>query len=244
MAESTDIIMKFELAGKTPVWCESTARVDTRDPLTKDFKSVTDINDYCNFFEVESFNFGLALSEADQSKSALSKNPGGPGSAPATPAAAGQPAAKAPLPFSRWRSLTDQQAFNFRYPVQFNSFSFKRLVDSASPVFFTACLNTQTFESVTLVKRLSTGKGRANETDMQAYLRIDFYNAIITSISWDDGDLVDESCTFRCDRMIIQYQQFADSGSLVPGGSASAEWPTKDNSRIAHGIAIIRGRNG
>jgi len=57
----------------------------------------------------------------------------------------------------------------------------------------------------------------------QAFLRIDFYEVLVTHLDWDDGDLLNESCTFICRKGFkIQYRRQSADGSLLE--PVSIEW--------------------
>ena len=210
-------------------------------------------DDYSNFFEVTKFDFDLSVTDSDSSTGAAGRN------APANPNSAAQtakPAKKNKMDFMSWRSAkqADIDAGKIDYPLEVNPFTFSRVIDAASPVFFEQCCNTKTFEKAALVKRVSvgaTGGGRslfdaqidlgplhlsiggtsAGSRPPLGFLRIDFTDVLITGISWDDGDCITESVTFICKNFKIQYKQQNSDGTLS-GVVSPAEWDqVKDRRR-------------
>jgi type VI protein secretion system component Hcp len=126
-------------------------------------------------------------------------------------------------PFARWRSATKDEY----------KFSFQRIIDRASPIFFQSCCNSATFDSAALVRRVSQGDLLDGRRPAVAYLRIDFTKVLITGIDWTDGDVVKESCEFICQGMTItQLRQSADGTVATGAGNQSkAYWPNPKNDR-------------
>ena len=232
---ATDLVMRFVL-NRNPVWAECALEIDPTDTLMKDFGQNTGYDNYADFFEVSSFDFGVSLKESDESTSTL-----GPASRhPATPHANG-PGTGA---YARWRSATGEEYKNIYYPLEFDEFNFERTIDAASPIFFQCCCKAVNFDSAVLVKRLSQGdigtaKGQFSRPSV-GFLRIDFDKVLITSISWDDGDVVKEKCAFICQKMKITYRQQKTDGTISSGSEFSAIWPNPKNDRSQN----IRGGRG
>jgi type VI protein secretion system component Hcp len=183
--------MKFVLDGQA-VAAECSLSVATGDPLMRDFTAG-------HFFEASNFEMGMSLKGDDESN----RRPG----AQQTPSV-GQ--------FARWRSATQDEYKNVPFRLEFDRFCFRRLIDSASPIFFEACGKSRTFDSAVLVKRIASG-------DMAVgYLRLDFTQVLIIGVAWDDGDVVAEQCDFICQGLTVAYrQQQADGGF---GATMSARW--------------------
>ncbi len=100
------------------------------------------------------------------------------------------------------------------FPVEFNSVKITRVIEASSPLLFYACVNNLTFSSASLVKRVSASTKSDKTSRPLGFLRFDFTEVLITSISWSDGDLVDESFDFICKRMDIAYYQQQSDGAL------------------------------
>ncbi len=250
-----DILMMFVLADGGAVSGESALGLAPGDTFMNGFQAA-DYDDYSNFFEVTNFSFSIKVEPQEQGVGVLSK-PAVHG-ARAAHAAHGAPASGAPAagasndPFDRWRSAKDSDLRNISYPVLFDTFSFERIIDAASPVFFAQCANQISFRSATLVKRLSASstagggqlavlarsvqalragrRGGSTETQSVGYLRIDFKDVMLTSLSWNDGDMVTESCEFTCSHMDVQYRQ-QNMDSSLSGTVSRAEWDRLKNGK-------------
>ncbi len=212
MAEGAkgDLLMKFVQSNGEGVKAEGTAVLKKDDKLLFDFWPG-------KFFEIEEFGLGLTIEDSEAGKNALnavSSKDGGGGAA----AALHKPK------FATWRDFKKKSRNDIAeidYPVVLEPFSFTRLMDKASPIFFQNCCNSVSFDSATLVKRKVTGASLV----LQAFLRIDFSNVLIIGLDWDDGNVVKEKCKFICRGVTVQYRQQAHDGSL--GAARSAEW-TRD----------------
>jgi type VI protein secretion system component Hcp len=223
---TTDLVMKFVL-DQQPVWAECALEVAPNDTLMTDFLKNTDYDNYSNFFEVTNFDFNIALKDSGESTNVL----GG------QPARNHQPQQQ-PKPgfnntFAKWRSATSAESKSIYYPLEFDQFNFKRIIDRASPTFFKCCCESRSFDSAVLVKRLGQGDISGKQNVSVGYLRIDFTKVLITGVNWDDGDLVTESCEFICQGMKVIYRRQKASG-IVAGGVGnefSATWPNPNKDR-------------
>jgi type VI protein secretion system component Hcp len=137
-----------------------------------------------------------------------------------------------PGAFARWRSATDdswKQAG--AYPAYMDDFRFTRLIDQASPVLFDYSCNRKPFPFVTLIKRkaavatASLSIDAGGGTEQLSYLRIDLADVLITSISWNDGDILEESCQMKCQKMKLTYYQQNNDGTLTPIDAVDWELP-------------------
>jgi type VI protein secretion system component Hcp len=213
-----DIVMKF-VTQDGDMESESTLDKLANDPFMKDFKPIKqDYNDYSNFFEVQSFNFSMKLRADDSGAGPMKSN---------------QSASIHAYhdEFSSWRSIKTSElhigthVFSKRYPVEFDTFTFTRQIDSTSPIFFRNCCYQISFKSAALVKRIAVGGGGAGNTARQSVgqIRFDFDDVLITSLDWSDGDLVTETCSFICKKMRVLYRQQAAAGSFSTGISGNID---------------------
>ena len=211
MAETKgDLLMKFVQTSGEAVKAEGSSVLKKDDKLLFDFWPG-------KFFEIEEFGIGLNVEDSETSTNTLHAA-GGQGLAKPAPAAAAQ--GHKPK-FATWRLFKKQRrgdAPDIAYPVVLEPFSFTRMMDKASPIFFQNCCNSVSFDSATLVKRKVTGSDLA----LQTFLRIDFKNVLIIGLDWDDGSIVKEKCKFICREMSVQYKQQSAGGAL--GAASSAEW--------------------
>ena len=243
-----DIAMKFVLKGGGPVLAESTLQVTPGDVFMRDFHGSSDYKHYSNFFEVQSFDFSLAVEPEDAGKGNLSRGgagptPGGhPGGHPGSLAAgahAGGGSGTGPAngggssdPFHRWRSATEEEARRLKFQLTFDSFRFSRIIDGASPIFFQMCCQQRRFESAALIKRVATGYRGMTGGDRQsmAFMRMEFKDVMLKSVKWSDGELVTESVEFVCQWMSYQYRQQRADGTLEPP-QQMAVWDRSKDSR-------------
>lgn len=207
----SDMVMRFTLDGR-PVWAECSLDVAPGDSMMEGFQQ-SSYDSYSNFFEITDFEFGIALSDQDESVSALGQH-AKQGHQHARPPAGAAPAA-AKGKFVRWRSAKEDEYRKIKYPLEFDKFTFTRAIDGASPIFFQACCNTQSFTSAALVKRVSEGDRGQGSGPAVGFLRIDFKDVLITGVDWDDGEVIREKCTFICKAMRLQYRQQSPGGSLL-----------------------------
>ncbi len=194
---TTDLLMKFVL-GNDAVAAECQLSIDARDTLMQDFQAG-------KFFELEDFELGLSVREEDKGKGPFSQ-----------PAAGGTPAPLVKGAFAGFWKFSEDN-FKEIYPVEFDTFSFTRLVDRASPIFLECCCNSKSFASATLIKRRSAGALGA-----RAFLRMDFTDVLITGVAWGDGALAKEKTSFICRGAKVVYKRQKPDGTFAP--SATAEW--------------------
>jgi type VI protein secretion system component Hcp len=248
---TTDQVMRFVLKGRD-VWAECVLQIAPNDILMNDFTRDPDYDCYTNFFEVTNFDFSVAMKDTSESTNVIgNQHTHTLGSNPARNHQPLQQKSSANKTFARWRSATTNQVKDLAkyYPLEFDQFNFKRVIDRASPTFFKSCCDSTSFDKAVLVKRLSQGDLGGSMKPSIAYLRIEFTEVLITGVSWDDGDLVTESCEFICRGMTITYRQQAPSGSLSSmdkdawgsTSTSSARWPDPTDDRT---LGIRRGGRG
>jgi type VI protein secretion system component Hcp len=221
----TDLVMKFVQKG-IPVWAESTLDIEN-DDLMKEFTKNADYDFFTNFFDVSNFEMSLALKDEDQSNKPASAQ-----SKLAAPNAKGK--ANSAGPYARWRSATPQQYPDIKFPLEFDKFSFQRIIDFASPVFFESCCTSTEFDSAVLVKRVSQG---GSDVSAKGFLRIDFTKVLIIAVNWDDGDLITEKCDFICQGMTVTYKHQKADGSFA--GTHHAQWPTDRSLSILKNQKVV-----
>jgi type VI protein secretion system component Hcp len=220
---TTDLMMRFVL-NQNPVEAECTLDIAQKDKLMEDFVHKAGSRTFGNYFEVRDFSYGLSLKENDESSDSADPLARAV-QASLKPAAAGA--------FARWRSASQDVYTSIKYPVEFDRFSFRRTIDCASPILFQSCCTSQTFDSAVLVKRTSQGSSGGVDLPSVGFLRIEFTQVLITSIDWDDDDIVTEACNFICKGMKITYRRQTASGivSSGTGDQFSAVWPKGDDDR-------------
>lgn len=203
------------------VYAESASDIVPDDPFMEGFQAA-DYDDYSNFFDVQSFDFSMAVKPQDDGVGALSNAGRGNGAH----GHGGVPVAHDQ--FSRWRSATEHEYSKIKFPIEFDSFSFTRVIDGASPIFFSACVNQNSFRSATLVKRIASVRTSDGQRLSLGYLRFEFHDVLLTSFAWTDGDLVTETCSFICKKMTIKYRRQRPDSSLA-SPIQPIEWDQKKN---------------
>jgi type VI protein secretion system component Hcp len=190
--QMNDLFMYIQDDKGNPVPGESSLQVAKKDDLMKDFEGA-DYDDYANFFDVTGFSFNLELDDSEK-----------------------QGATNSTGPFSDWYMHKDLvQTLKGQYNVKKITGSIGKTLDSTSPILFQNCCNKKTFKKGVLVKRAFTGaRVSQGDSQAQAYLRILMTNIRITEISWNDGDVVEEKLTFKCEHMEINYRKQRDDGGL------------------------------
>lgn len=239
MAEeiATDLLMQFVLEGN-PVWAESVLAINPDDELMTEFTQ-DDYKNYSNYFEVLGFDFNMKLEDADTKKRKAAKkaakgqgqgqgqgghgghvphsgqgNHGNHQGGQAGPEEAG-------LSFESWRAASGTEYESIIYPFEFGHCSFSRLIDAATPAFFDACCKSKTFSKAILVKRVAMpdmikpGTAADRKTPQFAYLKVTFKEVLITSLTWDDGEVVKEDCEFICKGLEISYKREYKPGRLL-----------------------------
>ena len=232
-----DIAMKFVLKGGGTINGESAMQIVKGDPLMFDFSAISQYDEYSNFFEVQSFDFNMTLEPQDAASNAPRSSATPTGRAPPpSGATAGKTGASSDA-FARWRSATEAEARKMKFNLKFQTFTFTRVIDAASPVFFQNCCSQKRFDSAALVKRVSMGLGNADGSGSvaPAFMRLEFKDILLTSLRWDDGDLVTESCEFECNWMSFQYRQQNPDGSLQQPQAKTIWDRTVDSGRSTNG---------
>ena len=214
-----DILMYF-MTDKGAIDGESNLQIDPSDGFMDGFKA-TSYRNYANFFEITEFNFNLRLNAGEKDGANLKKDSAMMASvaAAANKVGFGGPTAKTsvkkePDEYDKWRSATAEELKILKFPVEFGTFTFKRTLDAASPIFFQNCANAISFESAVMVKRLQAASGSGQGFTSQGYMRIEFTDVLLTKVSWEDGDIVKENCEFKCKKMDVKYKRQNMDGSL------------------------------
>jgi type VI protein secretion system component Hcp len=208
-----DMVMQFvRKNGGGAVYAECALDKDPKDEFMNGFTPQT-YDTYSDFFEITKFAFGIEVKDEDAAK----KNPAANQHKHPSHDKGGKDNPKTKGAFMSWRAATDSDIKNIQYPLEPDKFSFDRLIDSASIDFFEACCTSQTFEKAILVKRVSTDATKPQ----QGFLKMVFYQVMITGLNWDDGEMLNETCEFVCRGFEVFYKRQKADGSLSEMVSAS-----------------------
>jgi type VI protein secretion system component Hcp len=245
---SSDLLMKFtKRDGDRTVWAESMLDIfddtsSTGDVFLKDFVPASSLDDYSNFFEISSFGIALAAKPREDQKKTQAHD-----SKKLVAGGTSRVVGGEWNTFYRWATQRHSKSASPnglpQVLVDFDQFSFSRIIDGASPDFFQACCDQVSFKEAVLVKRVSTGLQGGDKRQSMGYLKFVFSDVLLTSFGWDDGELITENCTFICKKMTLNYRQQDADGTL---GAAVGEltWQQRTDERIKLGQTVNRNGNG
>lgn len=111
------------------------------------------------------------------------------------------------------RFMTDGRAFqrrnaNAAYPSDLEPVSVSKRMDASSTTLFNCCKTSLKFTSATILKRRAVGGAM-----LRGFLRLDFYDVMLTELNWDDDEVIRESFKFVCRRAVVQYAMETGSRS-------------------------------
>jgi type VI protein secretion system component Hcp len=245
---SSDLLMRFiRRDGDRTVWAESMLDIlpAKEDSFVEGFVPASSLDDYSNFFEISSFGISLGA-KPGQNKDGHQVHDSKKPVAAGTPRAAGAEWNT----FFRWatqRSSRSGQLSKSESPpdilVDFDQFSFSRIIDGASPDFFQACCDQVTFEEAILVKRVSTGLQGGDKRLSMGYLKFVFSDVLLISFGWEDGELITENCAFICKKMVLNYRQ-QDADGRLNAAVGELTWEQRTDDRIRLGRTVNRNGNG
>jgi type VI protein secretion system component Hcp len=114
--------------------------------------------------------------------------------------------------YQSWRSGTNRKGF----PVDLAPVSFTRVIDKTSTKLIQSCIDSTSFDSISLIKRKSSGiESITGEVGSgEVFLRVDFIGCLIIKVDWDNDDKVNESIDFICRTVSIHYRPQLPDGSL------------------------------
>lgn len=215
--DASDVLMTFIVSGTTGVPAECLAKWDTSDTtMMADFSSGS-------VFEVEDFSFGAGV-ESDEKDDDRKRGTAGSGTQGLSQRSGDDKSGSLD-----GKSSGKSGGGKFRNYVSFGSvkgnrievqeISITRQVDKGSPTFLKNCLNLTPFAKAVLVKRKFTG----NHDYHEAFLRIEFKEPLITSVDWDESEVLKEKIKFVCRGVTIAYKPQKEDGSLDVSSSMTWE---------------------
>jgi type VI protein secretion system component Hcp len=194
---NSDVLMYFIRKGSDAIDAESTSDIDT----TAD-KMIGDFKPG-KYFEVSDFTLGIKLKDSEtHGNNDDSREEGS---------------------YARWRAMGSSEAKpNPVYKADIEDFSITRMIDVSSPLLLKYCLSRDRFDKAVLVKR-----ARAPSGSVLGFMRLEFTQVLIKSISWADGDAVRETCKFRYSTVEVKYirRQMSDSSATT----LQCKWESKPN---------------
>lgn len=122
------------------------------------------------------------------------------------------------------KDMPTQAELTSKFAIQMQEFGFSRRMGVSSPVLFQSCFNRVPWGQVTLVRRKVGGLAASNSGNFDGsaniasfpYLRMDFFEVLLTAVSWDGGgdEEVKEKYKFVCRKVKVQYRQQEHHGKL------------------------------
>lgn len=217
--DSTDVLMTFTGGTKFEAECQATwAQEDT---MKSDFSAGA-------FFQIEDFSLsgGLETEESSEEKSRNGSESSSGGNQ--LRGNGGKDGRDGGLKKSK-KAYRGNKFANYilegslRYPIDLQEISISRQFDKASPIFLQSCLKLVPFTKAVIVKRKVVG-GVTETSSVRhlGFLRMEFTKPLITSIDWEDGDIVREKLKFVCRGLMIAYRPQKPDGSL--GDPVSMSW--------------------
>ncbi|HTW70704.1 MAG TPA: type VI secretion system tube protein Hcp [Acetobacteraceae bacterium] len=209
---STDILMTFNL-GSSGVAAECTAQWDQSDTMHKDFTQGC-------YFEIEDFTLsgGLESDDGDTDKTTGGGSGHGGGNSltqrSTTPQKGNdQGNTKKGMRGNKFSKYVLEGSL--KYTIDIQEISITRQMDKASPVLLDNCLKMTPFDKAVIVKRKVVGGVEGNTTaNHRGFLRLEFEKPLITSIDWDDGEVVKEKLKFVCRGLTVIYLPQDNTGKL------------------------------
>jgi hypothetical protein len=224
--DSTDVLMTFIDSSGEGIAAECASVWNISDSMKAGFGAGT-------FFEVEDFSFGGGLeaeeSEKDKSREGFTRSEGGNGLRARDEAGKGGDGDSSKSAsrgrgnkFSKY--VMGIKGWEKGYSIDVQEISVSRQMDVGSPILFSSCVNLVPFTTAILVKRKIVGgiAARGVTVPLMGFLRIEFKEPLITSVEWEDGEVIKEKLKFVCRGGTIIYRPQKPNGTL--GEQISAEW--------------------
>ncbi len=200
--ESTDVLMTF-LNGGEGVAAECSTVWNISDSMKADFSTGT-------FFEIDDFSIGGGLESEDSEEKSSSGSTSGTGdNGLRTRDSANKGQTEKSKKAARGNKFANYiLSGSLVYPIDMQEISISRQLDKASPVFLASCLNLNPFTKAVIVKRKVVGgsAGQGVSVNLMGFLRMEFTSPLITSVEWEDGEIVKEKIKFVCRGFTVIYK--------------------------------------
>lgn len=226
MAEdSTDVLMTFTGGMKFKAECQ--AQWDDDDTMKDDFSKDC-------FFQLEDFSLSGGLESEDYHEektgetntSSSSNQSNRLHGKDGNQTGGSSKNAKRRSRGGKFGSYILREKDDIKYPVELQEISVTRQLDSASPIFLEACLTQQAFKKAVIVKRKVVGGVTETSTVHHlGFLRMEFTEPLITSVDWEDGDVIKEKLKFVCRGLSVSYRPQKNDGTL--GDPVPMVWDPK-----------------
>jgi len=212
MADKVDILMKI-VDEHGPVIGESQSVLTRGDDFVKGFEPGM-------FFDISDFDFDVSVRGDDGGGESDDDDEKPRTGSDGKPVVVPKKKKKKSGGFSQWLAGPHDG-----YPVDMQPFQFTKELDQTSPLLFYFCSNSISLKSVTMVHRKAGGQ-KAVGQGYWGYLRIDFTDVLLTSVSWDVADAIaTEKVKFICREIKVQYRSQNPDGSMAE--PIGVEWKFK-----------------
>jgi hypothetical protein len=230
--ESTDVLMTFIDSSGSGVAAECASVWNVSDSMKADFSAGT-------FFEVEDFSFGGGLEvediDKDKTRTGFTRSEGGNGLSERGDQGGKGRGGDRDKSGSRGKGskfskyVMGIKGWEKGYSIDVQEISVSRQMDAGSPILFSSCVNLVSFTKAILVKRKIVGgiASRGVTVPLMGFLRIEFKEPLITSVEWDDGEVIKEKIKFVCRGGMIIYKPQKPDGTL--GEQVSVTWEPRLN---------------
>lgn len=225
---ATDLLMVFLDQSGTSVGGECTTAFDTSDTtMMQNFTAGS-------FFEVEDFGMSAGiedsdssdLEEGDSSSNANENTLHGTGKGSKGSGKSGSKEKRKSAKFKRYVEnglpATSSGQNGLGYDVHLEEITITRQIDSASTKLLQLCLSQTPLQLAVVVKRKFTGNMNYHE----AYLRIEFKEPLLTSMEWEEGEVVKEKVKFVYRGITAVYKPQKPDGSLDSSKQVSYDYET------------------
>lgn len=229
--ESSDALMTFIPKGSDKVGVPAEGQATwNKDELMTDFTAG-------HFFEVKDFSLGGGIeddssSEKESQSSSTKENRGYREEQESQKTNASSGSSKKVRHGSRFNNFFATGATKTPdgkaplYGAHLQEISVTRVLDKASPKLLEYCLKLESFTKAVIVKRKVVGRAHGGTREHQGFLRLEFEEPLITSVEWDDGEVIEEKLKFVCRGIKVTYRPQNDDGSL--GTQVPGKWNYKD----------------
>lgn len=215
--DATDVLMTFIHGGDgVPAECSSVWNIS--DSMKADFSTGM-------FFEIDDFSIGGGLESEDSEEKSNNGSRTGTGDNGLRTRDNTQGQSDKSKKAARGNKFANYiLSGSLAYPIDMQEISISRQLDKASPIFLASCLNLTPFNKAVIVKRKVVGgsAGQSVSVNLMGFLRMEFTSPLITSVEWEDSEIVKEKIKFVCRGFSVIYKPQKHDGTL--GEQISMSW--------------------
>jgi type VI protein secretion system component Hcp len=210
--ETGDLLMMVLSDKRIAIPGESSSQTNMRNPLMAGMHAK-------NMFEITGFSFGVKTIKDDPATAAARTYAA---LAQGLQTVGNQSRIRLPAPrlitnlSKEQNSQKDKQAEVKSCPI--DEVHFDRPIDKASNTLMQYCIDCKTLHGAVVVKLKPAGGKSAGE----AYLRFEFIDILFIAMAWNNGEPIEEHCTFITRAVKVMYRPQLPDGTL--GAVVSGAW--------------------